>query len=596
MVKDKKTTGFDSTRELGAGSVGRRTRMEAASSMAMVESASVSAYTESEAGTEYDELDVFKDGFGNNAIPLPGEATINRRFEKYLNSRENMTEEGRQQLRHLPLEDKWRLLNETAAPSPSHHASFYVEQLKRHMHPDMHTIKKINKKMVKDLTPVPKVLQWLKEDLGSFDITFLTDFISSPNNGVDVLIEFLHDIQLHHNEGIPFVAGTTRKAPGATIPKQYQDTLKRKPKDKLDCLECLMDIIESSEEGSRLFTDSKKSMETLSQSLMDISMQIRIRALQIMTLLCSNKDGHDYVLNTMTYIKLKMGESMRFKLLITMLHAEPPNRNFQLVCLRFLNKLLNSTQNVNERAYLQYELLQLANFDPYAVQPLQGTYDEEIAQELELWHNEFIDIQGLHDDFKQLENRNKLLRKEVTMLTAKIKTLETEYEENRLNLSEIKQSNEQYRLKVAVLQDKLQDAVRRHQNSKSRGEDIEHVYDETANTGLTGDGISPTDDGYDDGESSRSSLPVLAAPLTSNLEGPAPPPPPPPPSARLIGNERKKRTIRSNVPLPMLNWIPMTAAGNTVFKEVDDENVLKEVDFRILKIASKRDRDLRAAT
>jgi len=40
-----------------------------------------------------------------------------------------------------------------------------------------------------------------------------------------------------------------------------------------------------------------------------------------------------------------------------------------------------------------------------------------------------------------------------------------------------------------------------------------------------------------------------------------------------------KKPVIPNVPLPMLNWIPIRNPDHTIFKELDDEEVIETVDF-----------------
>jgi hypothetical protein len=42
---------------------------------------------------------------------------------------------------------------------------------------------------------------------------------------------------------------------------------------------------------------------------------------------------------------------------------------------------------------------------------------------------------------------------------------------------------------------------------------------------------------------------------------------------------KAKRRIQPNVPLPMLNWVPLRKINETIFDELDDERVLQELNF-----------------
>jgi hypothetical protein len=55
-------------------------------------------------------------------------------------------------------------------------------------------------------------------------------------------------------------------------------------------------------------------------------------------------------------------------------------------------------------------------------------------------------------------------------------------------------------------------------------------------------------------------------------------PPPPPIGGGLVGVPMKKAVV-PNVPLPMLNWLPIKNPEHTIFKDLNDEAVLETIDF-----------------
>lgn len=73
--------------------------------------------------------------------------------------------------------------------------------------------------------------------------------------------------------------------------------------------------------------------------------------------------------------------------------------------------------------------------------------------------------------------------------------------------------------------------------------------------------------------------PAPPAPAPPPMPGSSFPPKAPPPPGSMAGKGMKRR-IQPNVPLPMLNWVPLRKVDNTIFEVIDDENVLAEIDFR----------------
>ena len=51
-----------------------------------------------------------------------------------------------------------------------HDPKFYIDQLRTHMNPNVHSLKKVPKKLVKDLLPTRSVLEDLKEDLKAYNM------------------------------------------------------------------------------------------------------------------------------------------------------------------------------------------------------------------------------------------------------------------------------------------------------------------------------------------------------------------------------------------------------------------------------------------
>lgn len=101
----------------------------------------------------------------------------------------------------------------------------------------------------------------------------------------------------------------------------------------------------------------------------------RIIALQLLTTACDKSslihhgsqkliaNGHTAVSEALSTLRLRCGEPVRFRLLIGMLNSSGGSGEFQAVGLKFINSLLESADSLQNRLYLQAELIQ-AGLEP----------------------------------------------------------------------------------------------------------------------------------------------------------------------------------------------------------------------------------------
>ena len=73
--------------------------------------------------------------------------------------------------------------------------------------------------------------------------------------------------------------------------------------------------------------------------------------------------GHTTVSEAMSTLRLRCSEPVRFRLLVGMLNSGGGSGELQAVGVKFINCFLESSENLQERLYLQAELFQ-AGFDP----------------------------------------------------------------------------------------------------------------------------------------------------------------------------------------------------------------------------------------
>ncbi|KAK2160772.1 hypothetical protein LSH36_127g11043 [Paralvinella palmiformis] len=168
-------------------------------------------------------------------------------------------------------------------------------------------------------------------------------------------------------------------------------------------------------EQEKLQSIRKSSAETLKNSL-------------ILTLICNERSGYLHVTDAITTLRVKSMESVRFKLLTSMLHSQT-SYHFQL---------LASTDDANTKVYLQHELEQ-AGFDPDSLDRHslgQNVEFGELQKELDIWRKNYINVDRDLEELYQQQNRGSMLRDEIDRLQGKLKKAEAAIEkETKLKLS-----------------------------------------------------------------------------------------------------------------------------------------------------------------
>lgn len=132
----------------------------------------------------------------------------------------------------------------------------------------------------------------------------------------------------------------------------------------------------SPEAGVRLGTSSV-GLLPLAASATGQGLRSRILALQLLTVACdkttlahgsqnSVRCGHTSVSEAFSTLRLRSAEPVRFRLLTGMLNSGGGSGELQAYGLKFINTFLESTEDSQNRLYLQAELFQ-AGFEPLSM-------------------------------------------------------------------------------------------------------------------------------------------------------------------------------------------------------------------------------------
>jgi Diaphanous FH3 Domain len=131
--------------------------------------------------------------------------------------------------------------------------------------------------------------------------------------------------------------------------------------------------------------------------------------------------GHQAVSESLTTLRLRCAEPVRFRLLIGILNSGGGSGELQYNGIRFLNTFMDSAESLQTRLYLQAELYQ-AGLEPHQMTKLISSTSpwlQKLDDEIKRWDSIKIDIEHLQRQVRSAEQcRSKLviLERKVEMM------------------------------------------------------------------------------------------------------------------------------------------------------------------------------------
>ncbi|XP_058120523.1 uncharacterized protein LOC131281219 isoform X2 [Anopheles ziemanni] len=282
---------------------------------------------------------------------------------------------------------------------------------------------------------VTDLLTKLRADLRASFPSFVQEFVSSPLDGVSLLLEVLRAVQL--SQSAP-MNGTTTLHGG--LVRNNQSYQRRALLDELACLQCLsICCLRSPEAGVRLGT-TPIGLLPLAAAATGTGIRSRIVALQLLTIACdkstvcdgtqrSQMQGHTAVSEALSTLRLRCAEPVRFRLLVGMLNSGGGSGELQAIGMRFINTFLESAESTQTRLYLQAELFQAGLDASQMCKTISSSspWMELLRGEVKRWDSIRIDIEQLQQQAQSaeqvrsrlviLERRVQILHEEKTVLT-----------------------------------------------------------------------------------------------------------------------------------------------------------------------------------
>uniref|UniRef100_A0A8D0NKY1 Formin-like protein 1 n=1 Tax=Sus scrofa TaxID=9823 RepID=A0A8D0NKY1_PIG len=377
------------------------------------------------------------------------------------------------------------------------------------------------------------------------------------------------------------------------------------------CIMCLRAIM-NYQSGFSLVMNHPACVNEIALSLNNKNPRTKALVLELLAAVCLVRGGHDIILSAFDNFKEVCGEQHRFEKLMEYFRNEDSNIDFMVACMQFINIVVHSVENMNFRVFLQYEFTHLG-LDLY-LERLRFTESDKLQVQIQAYLDNIFDVGALLEDTETknavLEHMEEL-QEQVALLTERLREAENE---SMAKIAELEKQLSQARKELETLRERFSESTpmgtsRRPPEPEkvpalapARPSALELKVEELEEKGLIRILRGPGDD------VSIEILPVaLATPSGSDVptpgvptepqspppgaDGPVPPPPPPPPGgpSDTLGGPglemgtgvKPKKPIQTKFRMPLLNWVALkpNQITGTVFTEINDEKVLRELDM-----------------
>uniref|UniRef100_A0A671YWN1 Formin-like 2b n=1 Tax=Sparus aurata TaxID=8175 RepID=A0A671YWN1_SPAAU len=465
-------------------------------------------------------------------------------------------------LRSYDNEKKWELICDQERFQVKNPPHTYIQKLRGFLDPAV--TRKVSYDFRRRVQESTQMLRELEISLRTNHIGWVREFLNEENRGLDVLVEYLSFAQY----AVTF-DGEQSEAGG-----EFHHLM-------LFLCVCSSTLVTRS--------NTLPSRRTLKNS----------------RLVCKKDDVHVCVMCLRAIMNYQVcSESMRFEKLMEHFKNEDDNIDFLVACMQFINIVVHSVEDMNFRVHLQYDFTKL-NLDEH-LERLKHTESDRLQVQIQAYLDNVFDVGTLLEDAETK--------------TAALERVE-ELEENLSTMSErLLDVENEAMLKIVELEKQLMQTnkeldhvrVRAHANIQSSWRHkmlYSQIYLNCTST-------------LKYHKYTEILLGVwIKLPLSSSVPMPPPPPPVAPPlpgsggSPTVIFNSglpqwehtfgpltsisdnllslslslslslccaavKIKKPIQTKFRLPVLNWVALKPSqiNGTVFNDIDDESILRDLD------------------
>uniref|UniRef100_A0AAY3ZZS3 FMNL2 protein n=1 Tax=Denticeps clupeoides TaxID=299321 RepID=A0AAY3ZZS3_9TELE len=167
------------------------------------------------------------------------------------------------------------------------------------------------------------------------------------------------------------------------------------------CIMCLRAIMNYQYGFNQVMTHPR-CVNEITLSLNNKSPRTKAQVLELLAAVCLVRGGHDIILSALDNFKEVCGERWRFEKLMEYFCQEDSNIDFTVACMQFINIVVHSVENMNFRVHLQYEFTHLGLDDYLEVR----TESERLQVQIQAYLDNVFDVGSLLED---AETKNALL-------------------------------------------------------------------------------------------------------------------------------------------------------------------------------------------
>ncbi|XP_070623049.1 formin-like protein 1 isoform X1 [Erythrolamprus reginae] len=410
-------------------------------------------------------------------LPMPNPEELEERFEHVLNCM-YLPQDKIKLLSQYDNEKKWELICDQERFQVKNPPSAYIQKLKTYL--DKGGFSGKFRRRVQEST---QILRELETSLRTNHIGWVQDFINEENNGLEVLVDYLAFAQCSLTYDMDSTDnGSPGSDKGKALDRSVEDlsrnncsptqgsikarhlTVRLNPthskkalrnsriisqKDDVHlCIMCLRAIM-NYQSGFCLVLKHSACVNEITLSLNNKNPRTKALVLELLAAVCLVRGGHDIILAAFNNLKEVCGEKNRFEKLMEYFLNEDSYIDFTVACMQFINIVVHSVENMNLRAFLQYEFTQLGLND--YLQKLRCTESDKLQLQIQAYLDNMFDIDDLVEEtetksaiLEQVED----LQQEVGQLTEKLQDAENKSE---AKIAELEKQLYQSRSELEIL-------------------------------------------------------------------------------------------------------------------------------------------------
>ncbi|VDM52458.1 unnamed protein product [Angiostrongylus costaricensis] len=251
---------------------------------------------------------------------------------------------------------------------------------------DKKALKK-NKKVLGDETST-EVLKHIEISLRTNSVDWVIQFLNLPNNGLQVLVEYMNQLLLEASSQtcVEAPTGTGVDSTDHVIPSDHQVNLGHsiggrttkvsKNVGELEddvhvCIMCLRAIMNNKRGFELVFADSR-AIYCIVRSILHQSLRTKTLVMQMLSSICMVQGGQELVSDAFDQFRLFLSSAIQFL------------------------DIFSSVEDLNQRVYLQYEMHQLG-LDSY-IDEMADCKSDELQARMTAYVNGEMDVAALVED------------------------------------------------------------------------------------------------------------------------------------------------------------------------------------------------------